>query len=362
VTGGGRGLALALAVASLAASSSACIDGDFPARPSVESLASGGLDAGADGAPFDAGVTDAGLVVLASSSPCTGMEMVLSGGTLYWTEDATGTVKSVPASGGRVATLAQNEMDPGAIAVNDTFVFWVSGKKVVKRRALAGGSATVIVPAGTANEIYGTENQVTALLATNTSLFFGRFTFVFKVPIDGATPEVIESSPMLDMGIAGAFAMDATHLYQVEIFHNAVTREKIDGTQVGVLENGAMEPLAPDRIAISQGELLTDAIAVDDDDVLWANGVNIESSAVDGLESAGVTVVATDLAAHPITGFVISGDSVYFGADAVEVAPLAGGGPTTMVAPNQMSPGQFAADDHNVYWRTSDCKIVRLSR
>jgi hypothetical protein len=32
----------------------------------------------------------------------------------------------------------------------------------------------------------------------------------------------------------------------------------------------------------------------------------------------------------------------------------------TVIVHNQPSAGQFAADDQNIYWRTSDCKIWKM--
>jgi len=66
------------------------------------------------------------------------------------------------------------------------------------------------------------------------------------------------TSPTSDMGQPGAFALDATHLYQTELNHQAISRETLDGTQDGLLEDGATRVvLAPDRIAVSQGGLVT---------------------------------------------------------------------------------------------------------
>jgi hypothetical protein len=337
----------AAAVALLALAGASCVDDNIPPRPSVE-------------------VDNGGAVTLASAAPCDGMNLVVSGGTVFWTEEATGMVKSVPASGGKPTVIATGQVGPTALAVDDTSIFWVAaGKKVIKKRPLAGGDTTIFVRATADEEKIGVENDINALLVSKGTLFFGRFTSVSRIPTDGTMPKLIAQSPVTDLGIPGAFALDPLRLYQVEIFHNAVSRETFDGSQVGLLEDGVTkQPFAPDRIAVSRGSLVTDAIAVVDDDVFWANGPNIESSFVGALESSGVMVVATSIDSNPITGFVITGNLVFFGEssdDTIEVAPL-GSGTAQVIARNQRGAGQFAADDQNIYWRTSNCNIMKLAK
>lgn len=389
-----RPLATAIALL-LALPAVACIDDNIPARPVIVAPVTDGGDAadgdasGADdGGPGDdalddGGASDGGPVLLATATSCGEIKLVVSNGTLFWTESGTGMVKSVPTSGGRPTVIAANQMGPGAIAVDDTFVYWVYGQTMIRRRPLAGGNETVFVDPPPLPNVSGTneENHINALLVARKTLFYGRFTYVYRIPTDGTTPQLIASSPMSDMGIAGAFALDPLHLYQVEMGHNAVTRELIDGTQDGLTETGAMEPLAPDRIAVSRSELVTDAIAIDDDYVVWANATGIESKLVDTLEHQGtLSVIANSAGFNPISGFVISGSFIFLGEssmDAVEVAPLVKGSDNVapplaqVIAPNQKDPGQFAADDQNVYWRTvqpnpstgtTNCRIMKLTK
>jgi hypothetical protein len=340
----------------------------------------GSADAGAsDGGVGDdggagAGASDGGPVLLASAESCGDIKLVVVGDVLFWTESGTGMVKSVPTSGGRATVIAANQMGVGAIAVDDTFVYWVYGQTMIRRRPLVGGNESVFVDPPPLPNVSGTnyENHINALLVAGRTLFYGRFTYVYRIPTDGTTPQLIASSPMEDMGVPGAFALDATHLYQVEIGHNAVSREVIDGTQIGLLETGAMEPLAPDRIAVSRASLVTDAVAVKDGRVVWANGIDIESQLVDTLASQGAPgILANSAGFNPITGFVISGSVVYFGEeemDTVEMAPVVTGSDSVsvpigqVIALDQKNPGQFAADDKNIYWRTTDCRIMKLAK
>jgi hypothetical protein len=82
------------------------------------------------------------------------------------------------------------------------------------------------------------------------------------------------------------------------------------------------------------------------------------------------TVIANDAGFNPISGFVISGDKIYLGESSdnnVQVVPLtvpgdAGAPNSTVIAMNQMNPSQFAADATNIYWRTADCKVMKLAK
>ncbi|HVZ75583.1 MAG TPA: hypothetical protein VHJ20_24590 [Polyangia bacterium] len=334
------------AVAAVLAASLAlgCIDTDIPPRPTVDPNATGPVE-------------------LASGSGCGGLDLYVSGGVVYWTERLTGTVKSVPTRGGSTTVLATGQIAPGAITADVLSIYWVSGNAIMKK-AIAGGAPTLFVPATTEPENLGGENAINALLADAGTLYYGRYIYAYSIPIGGGMKTPLLASPEQDRGKPGAFALDATHLYQTEMGHGAISRETLDGMQNGLTETGAMQPLAPDRIAVSVMHLLTDAISVVDGKVIWAAGPNINSKFVDQNEFVTAGLEATSMAGNDITGFVISGDVIYFGesvTNTVQMAPLLTGIPT-VIATNQTNAGQFHADDKNVFWRTDECRIVRYSK
>jgi hypothetical protein len=370
----------------LAVADVACVDDNIPARPMVVADSDGGAgssgggdDAGED-AFDDVGASDGGPVLLASSPTCGGIKLVVSGGMLFWTEELTGMVRSVPTSGGRPTTIAAGQVFPRSLTVDRTSIYWVEGDTrdiatthdAIMKRPLGGGATTVFVPAKNLNDPLGGENAINALLSADGWLYFARYIYTYRIPTDGNTPTPIAASPDTDMGKPGAFALGGAYLYQVEIDQNNVTRERIDGTQFGMTETGATEKLAPDRIAVSRGGLVTDAIALDDDYVVWANGPGIESKLGNTLENQGTLgVIANSAGFNQITGFVLSGVSVFLGEssmNAVEVAPLVKVSDNVpapvaqVIATNQKDPSQFAADDTSIYWRTSDCRILKLAR
>jgi hypothetical protein len=346
----------------------ACVDGDLPPRPTAA------LTCADAGAPTQ----------LASAPDCGGMNLVVANDTVYWTEKAGGTVKSVPTCGGPITTLASGQTSPGALAVDATWIFWVNGKTIM-RKALAGGTPTIFVAATTDTEVFGDENDINALLVHDGTLFFGRYIYAVGIPTSGGMRTVLGASPDADRGRPGAFAIDATHLYQTELSHGAISRESLDGKQMGLLKDGVSRAdKAPDRIAVSQDPMVTDAIAVVDGDVLWATKNKIASKPVGALEGETFDPLAElDLPARvvggppdpKVTGFVVSGGSIYLGEsphDNIQKVPFstpvpfqadAGAGPVpTVIATGQMAPSQLAADAVNIYWRTADCKIMKLAK
>jgi hypothetical protein len=336
----------------------ACVTGDVPPRPSIVLPCTDG------GAPTQ----------LVNAPGCGNLHLAVANATVYWTEEDTGTLKSIPACGGTITTFEQELSSPGPIAVDGKWIFWVNGRKTLMRRPVAAGGSTIFVPATNDTEHFGDENEINALLVHDGTLFFGRYRYALRMPTSGGTPQVIGFSPEDDRGRPGAFALDDTHLYQTEIYHYAISRETLDGSQVGLLKTGVTDRLAPDRIAVSQDFLVLDAIAIADDQVIWAKGNVINAKPVGALEGDAFLSIAAVSTSTRISGFVVSGatNTIYLGAgDAVHTVPLSKAIPfatdtevptPTMLATGQPGAGQFAADANNIYWRTSDCRIMRLAK
>jgi hypothetical protein len=340
----GVGLSCALALAG-------CIDGDIPPRPLV------------------ADPTD-GSIHLVSAPGCGSLDFTVASGVLYWTEKATGKVKSVPTTGGAVKDIAAGQSEPGRIVADATTLYWIdAGTKTIMRKPIAGGSVTVFVEATSVPEMVGGENDINTLLAAAGFVFFGRYTTACKVPSEGGRPKVIGWSPDSDRGKPAALAIDATYLYQTELDHNAISRETLDGMQMGLLEGGMIkQTLAPDRIAVSVADLLIDTIALLDGGVVWAAGRALRTKPRGADELDPSRVLASSAEDNIITGFVVVDDSIYIGeGDVVERLPVtrdadAGVSTPTIVGRNQPSPSHLVADDTAIYWRTADCRINKLLR
>jgi hypothetical protein len=160
--------------------------------------------------------------------------------------------------------------------------------------------------------------------------------------------------------------------------HNAITRESIDGMQKGAITDGSIHPLAPDRIAVSRAALVTDAIQLSGQNLVWANGTDLEFHDKDMSETQ-MTVSRINSAAgfNPLSGFVISDNKIYLGETSdnnVEVTPLtfvqaADAPPPVVIAMHQPNPAEFAADATSIYYTTitssaatGTCKIMKLAK
>jgi hypothetical protein len=352
---------------------------------------SGGGTAGAGGTAGGAGGTGglacptttfaaagAGAPTMLVSAPgAVDVQLVVAGGNVYWTEKAKGTVNSIPVAGGATTALATAQMLPGPLSVDGTTVYWANGDGVVMKKAGAGaGAAAIFLPATTNPTADDADaNTVNALLASAGSLYVGRFVESLKVPMAGGAPVVLSHSPASDKGRPGAFVLDAAHLYQTELVHQAITRETLDGMQNGLIEDHVTHvALAPDRIAVSQGALVTDAIALSGSNVVWADGNNIKTKKVTAAENDSFTVIGNSAGYNAISGFVLSGTTLYLAEttdDNIQKMKLlvdldaACTNQGTVIATGQSNAGQLAADATNVYWRTcgaTDCQIMKLAK
>ncbi len=351
---------------------------------------SGGGSAGTGGSAGAAGGSDGGVTcpmttfggagaaaptMLVSAPGAMDVQLVLAGGNVYWTEKAKGTVNSIPVAGGTTTVVATAQMSPGPLAVDGTSVFWANGDGVVMKKA--GAAAAAMFLAATTNPTTDDQdsNTVNALLANAGTLYVGRFLEALKVPTAGGTPVVLSHSPSGDKGRPGAFVLDPTHLYQTEIDHRAITRETLDGLQNGLIDDHVTRvALAPDRIAVSQGALVSDAIELSGSNVIWADGNNIKTKKVTAVETDSFTIIGNSTEYNAISGFVLSGTTVYLGetsSNKIEKLKLfldldmACTNEGTVIASDQVNAGQFAADDANIYWRTcgaTDCQIMKMAK
>jgi hypothetical protein len=347
-------------------------------------------------------------------------------GSLYWTEQATGAVKSLAEAtpGGTPIVLASNELLPGVIAVDESGVSWSDdGDFSIVHSTVGGGARTKLLTASAA---------VSGLIARAGIIYYGAGASTYAVtPLSNATPDAatpdaaateagtdaatIDSAaadaattdaatdaarpnatsltlmtfPACHLSNTGALALDVDHLYQTDYLQQFLSRERIDGQQLATdpcPTDAAAAPkiAAPDTISHSQGELLQTALAVVGGQLIWADRSTLNVKVADGT-AVSAQVLATTANANPITAFVVSGSSVYlgesggtndFGGDTIEVTPLAlddAGAPTaTIIATQQRLTSQLVADGTAVYWvRTTpaaisgtpdDCEIMGLPK
>jgi hypothetical protein len=357
--------------------------------------AAGDADATVD-VTGDAGAPDAGVapVVLARAPGCGAARLTLLGTALYWTELETGVVKALDVGAGSATPtlVATNQPRPGAIAADEVGLYWSNeGSRALCAAPFGapdgGTSHACDQPVLTAPAI------VHGLIAGGTFLYYGAGPSTYKLSRRGGAPALLASFATCRPSQPMAFALGGDSLYQTDSQLMFVTREKIDGTQLGndpcaVADAGPPAQIAiPETMTHSQGALLLDAIAVANGEVLWADHASINARTTGPVAGGTTRVVAETAGANSVTGFVVAGDRVYFGetddfgggdtADTIQVAPLgaaeAGSDATgTVVAKGQRHAGSFVADATHVYWTThapsatagaaDDCAIVSLAK
>jgi hypothetical protein len=307
------------------------------------------------------GACQAKPVQVATMPGCGVAHLVVGGPTLYWTERATGVVKSLATTnpGGTPTLVAQGQSMPGALAVDDTNVYWTNdGDFSLAKAPTAGGAAT---PLPTAPAL------VSGMVANAGTLYYGAGASTYALTPASATPKTLMTFAACKLSHTGAIALDVDHLYQTDYLNLFLSRERIDGTQAindPCPTDAAAPPqiAAPTTISHSQGELFQGALDVVGGEVVWADNSNLYGKPVDGTTATGAPTLATTANAGIVTGFVVRGPNIYLGesganegtGDTVEVAPLdpgdAGTGIATIVATTSGAVNELAADATHVYW------------
>jgi hypothetical protein len=303
-------------------------------------------------------------VQLAAVPGCGAAHLVLSGGNVVWTERATGAVRSlaVASPGGTPTTIATAQMLPGPLTADDAAIYWANeGDKTIMKAPLGGAAPAALLTAPAV---------VSGLLASGGTVYYGAGPSSYRVESTGGASTTIMTFATCRTSRPGALAVDLDHLYQTDFNQQLLTRGKLDGTQMAndpctADPTTAPKIPAPETITHTQGELLLDTIAVSSGQVIWADGSSLDAKPVTG-GTQNAQTLALSAGGFPITGFVISGSSIYLGetsdpptdstANTIEVGPLApGDGGATgaqVIAQGQRGATQFAADATNVYWVT----------
>jgi hypothetical protein len=342
-------------------------------------------------------------VVLARAPGCGAARLALAGANVYWTENATGAVKTlaVASPGATPTAVAAGQMHPGPIATDDVAVYWSNADDFSVMKAPLAGAANADAGAppdggadgGASPPLATAAAVVNGLLASGGYVYFSSGTSAYRVARAGGAPLTLATFATCKSTRPAALALDATFLYQTDFVSQFVTREKNDGTQLAndpcaAPDAGAPQIPVPETITHSQGELLFDTIARVGDEVVWADLATISAKIVVGTTPVSARQVASSAGSNAISGFAVSGGNVYLAesekpvggdtSDTIQVAPFAaleGGGDTpsgTVIALDQPGAASFAADATHVYWTThtpsatagapDDCTIVSLAK
>ena len=255
----------------------------------------------------------------------------------------------LPAVDRVVTSLASGLVNPGAIVVNGSGIFFESGVSIFGL-PLSGGSARILATGQTGLEGLAVDGSrvywtTWATMDPRVDPLLDR---VMALPIAGGEPVVLAAGIHEPLDVA----VDATHVYWT-------AGGASDGVVMGV-------PLAGGAPAtLSSGQVYPGAIAVDPDFVYWVNGTTTMSPPQDNaalMKVAKTGGTPVKLATAPVTALVsriaVDSTSVYWsltGFDAgtligtITRVPLDGSAPI-LLASDQNWPGDIAVDSEAVYW------------
>jgi hypothetical protein len=182
---------------------------------------------------------------------CTPMGLAINGDSVYWTNDARGTVMRAPLQGGKSTTLASGEDYPNGIAVDATSVYWVVVNEGTVVKAPLGGGKVTVLASGQTIPSRLTVNA-TSVYWTNWGTYDSSYTdgTVVQVPLSGGAPTTLASGQFSPNGIA----VDASDVYWTNFGDGTVMKVSRGGGSPVILASGGSGPWD---------------VAVDDTSVYW---------------------------------------------------------------------------------------------
>jgi hypothetical protein len=327
------------------------------------------------GAACAAGVCSAAPAELTKSTGCGNMRLAIQGANIYWTEEMSGKVRSMPLAGGPVVDIVTTgQVAPGPIVADATGIYWVNfgdgtaGSSKVMKVALpaAAGATPVVLKAST------TTDKIYDVAVQGGKLYYPLLNSIHEISTDAAvtTDTVIgiavnydPPTPKID-GIPHGIAVNATMVAWADVGER-------NGVETDDLLPEGADPLTDKtgyhELAQSVGSI-SNQIGIDATYAYWCDGARFVRNKVD----AAMPIPDPPIAEAPgiVASFAINATDVYLlsvdGTVAKHaLAPAADGSTTTTpIAIDQMVTdvehgvdGGIVLDGTKVYWATSDCAI-----
>jgi hypothetical protein len=313
---------------------------------------------------------EATTLVPPSPGGCGAIHLAAADGTLYWTDEAHGTVSSVRADGTAPTTLAMNERAPAHVVARGGRVFWVATDRGAMSATPAGGvvaTSVRAVPAtgGAAVELVAETSHGDGILGLavsddGVSVYYSLDASVKMVPAAGgpASFVVLSSATVLP----SAIGLEGRTLAFAET--QGVVVEAVTLGDGGVVTceppvGDAGASAGPCNEVSDNTQAVLDAVFVHEGLVYWA-----DSSVVSRAPAAALDAKSQNrLVAHAngtITGLVGAPSALWFteeGHEDILLATFQVGQTQTVMARGQAPTGALAADGTRVYWVNADCSI-----
>jgi hypothetical protein len=264
---------------------------------------------------------------------------------VYWAQGHE--VLGRPLTGGSPVVIADRQSLPHGLAVDGTFIYWLTTDGSLMKAPIAGGAWTELAT-GPVMPLFGTSDRGLVLDGDNvywvncaTGQSDGQ---VLKVSKNGGKITVLADGEFHPLAIA----VDANNVYYTTVgwgFHDypvavgRVLKVPVTGGTPTVIASGQSSP---------------NALAVDSNSVYWANyfGNSIMKAPLNGgapVTLATVRGTPQDLVLDSAYLYWLQG---FVNDDAVLRIPLAGGDAVALTtsAPGNLAPFSIALDCNHVYW------------
>jgi hypothetical protein len=308
------------------------------------------------------GCTAAAVTIAGPVASCAGYVVAAGGGSVYWTDAASGTVMRASTTGGTPVTMASGQDEPTEIGLYGRTLYWLNhaGDRALMKVAAAGGTPAVVAASppqpDAAPNLVGIRGFT---VGADGTVYYSSDATVYAVPSAGGAPTpIVEYSPGAPVGLA----IEGTTLVITNDLSTYIDAATV-GTGVVATCGGQNDAC---KIARSE-ELLPAPIYAQGGRAYWA------SLTFSMLESAPTSPLgqppqwSTDLRVYgQLLAFAVHGGSAFFAFQEGPIveAPLAEnalGAPVALEPPDQPGLGppgaatgvtSIAADDTNVFWAT----------
>jgi hypothetical protein len=310
---------------------------------------------------------------------CAGIVLAASGGELFWTDAAHGTVSSVPIAGGAVVGRASGQARPTRLAIYGDTLYWIAkDANALMRAPLAGGPPSQVVAPPLQGDLPpGLDGLHGFTVAADGTTYVSSGTRIFEAAATGGGTRVVVEHSAMD--VPGALALDGKTIVfpvlrdlQTEAVELPAAGEP--AAQCGFQQDFTIRCLIADTL-----EQLNDTLFVRDGNAYIA-GATI--GAIERFKTTRSNLrerigsVPPDADTFMLAFTLQGGWTFYMAGGYVIQAPLIPNSKGVPLVRNQpisldigtgASKGSIAADDTEIFWTTSGvsggtgtCAIWRL--
>jgi hypothetical protein len=267
--------------------------------------------------------------------------------SVYWTNRGapgsnSGSVMSVPTSGGTPQTLVAAQESPYDIVVFEGFAYWSD-------EASSGSVQRISVSGGSANSVAGNQQRPGSLSVSGDHVYWINVEGgdLLSAPLSGGSPATLASGLT-----GGGLAVDSTYIYSsatgLIMGQGYVVEMALAGGSVATLAASQTDPRG---------------IVEDSINVYWVDGLggSVMACPITGCGGAALTLAAGQGYPENLT---VDAAYVYWAntsTGSVAKVPI-GGGSVTTLSTGQSGVWDVAVDDVSVYWTTMSAVMKRTPK